>query len=301
MAASFLTSLSARAPRYGTKHNIRLSVTSSAVKHKGSPRVEVIATGDELIYGRILDTNSNWLAKRLAEIGAELRRVTMVGDDYDDMKDVLLSAQDRDTEIIVFTGGLGPSEDDFTVDAIGRALGREVTMDPVGFQKIKEIYDRRGADIKRGARMARILEGSEGVQNHIGMSVGMKLLHNGKLIFTLPGVPQEMQGMFNEHIAPIIEAEAKHRLLGHTYGVAMVWKDFFPVYTQLQKDYPDVYIKNAATPPEAEEERSKVKEIKVDIVIQGATMEEAEKKMEVFMHDYKNRVDAAGGGTIRRL
>jgi molybdopterin-biosynthesis enzyme MoeA-like protein len=225
----------------------------------------------------------------------------MVGDDYDDMKDVLLSAQDRDTEIIVFTGGLGPSEDDFTVDAIGRALGRKVTMDPVGFQKIKEIYDRRGADIKRGARMARILEGSEGVQNHIGMSVGMKLLHNGKLIFTLPGVPQEMQGMFNEHIAPIIEAEAKHRLLGHTYGVAMVWKDFFPVYTQLQKDYPDVYIKNAATPPEAEEERSKVKEIKVDIVIQGATMEEAEKKMEVFMRDYKNRVDAAGGGTIRRL
>ena len=296
-----MASLSARAPRYGTKHNIRLSVTSSAVKHKGSPRVEVIATGDELIYGRILDTNSNWLAKRLAEIGAELRRVTMVGDDYDDMKDVLLSAQDRDTEIIVFTGGLGPSEDDFTVDAIGRALGREVTMDPVGFQKIKEIYERRGADIKRGARMARILEGSEGVQNHIGMSVGMKLLHNGKLIFTLPGVPQEMQGMFNEHIAPIIEAEAKHRLLGHTYGVAMVWKDFFPVYTQLQKDYPDVYIKNAATPPEAEEERSKVKEIKVDIVIQGATMEEAEKKMEVFMRDYKNRVDAAGGGTIRRL
>jgi len=296
-----LASLSARAPRYGTKHNIRLSVTSSAVKHKGSPRVEVIATGDEIIYGRILDTNSNWLAKRLAEIGAELRRVTMVGDDYDDMKDVLLSAQDRDTEIIVFTGGLGPSEDDFTVDAIGRALGREVTMDPVGFQKIKEIYERRGADIKRGARMARILEGSEGVQNHIGMSVGMKLLHNGKLIFTLPGVPQEMQGMFNEHIAPIIEAEAKHRLLGHTYGVAMVWKDFFPIYTQLQKDYPDVYIKNAATPPEAEEERSKVKEIKVDIVIQGATMEEAEKKMEVFMRDYKNRVDAAGGGTIRRL
>jgi molybdenum cofactor synthesis domain-containing protein len=271
------------------------------VKHKGSPRVEVIATGDELIYGRILDTNSNWLAKRLAEMGAELRRVTMVGDDYDDMRDTLLGALDRDTEIIIFTGGLGPSEDDFTVDAIGRALGKAVVTDPVGFQKIKGIYERRGSDLKRGARMARILEGSEGIQNHVGMSVGMRLLHMGKLIFTLPGVPQEMQGMFDEHIAPVVEAEAKHKLLGHTYGVSMVWKDFFPVYTKLQADYPEIYIKNAATPPEAEEERSKVKEIKVDIVVQGATMREAEEKMESFMAEYKRRVDAAGGGIIRRL
>ena len=272
-----------------------------AVKHKGSPRVELIATGDELIYGRILDTNSNWLAKRLTEIGAELRRVTMVGDDYDDMRDALIGALDRDAEIIIFTGGLGPSEDDFTVDAIGRALSKAVINDPIGFQKIKEIYERRGSDLKRGARMTRILEGSEAMQNHVGMSVGMKLLHMGKLIFTLPGVPQEMQGMFNEHIAPVLEAEAKHKLLGHTYGVAMVWKDFFPVYTKLQTDYPEIYIKNAATPPEAEEDRSKVKEIKVDIVVQGNSTHEAEERMTSFMAEYKRRVDEAGGGTIRRM
>jgi hypothetical protein len=81
----------------------------------------------------------------------------------------------------------------------------------------------------------------------------------------------------------------------------MVWKDFFPVYTKLQADYPEVYIKNAATPPEAEEERSKVKEIKVDIVVQGNSMHEAEEKMTSFMADYKRRVDATGGGTIRRI
>ena len=103
--------------------------------------------------------------------------------------------------------------------------------------------------------------------------------------------------MFDEHIAPVLEAEAKHKLLGHTYGVSMVWKDFFPVYTQLQNDYPEIYIKNAATPPEAEEERSKVKEIKVDIVVQGTTKREAEEKMEAFMAEYKRRIDAAGGGS----
>jgi len=149
--------------------------------------------------------------------------------------------------------------------------------------------------------MTRILEGSEAIQNHVGMSVGMKLLHMGKLIFTLPGVPLEMQGMFNEYIAPVLESEAKHKLLGHTYGVSMVWKDFFPLYTQLQKDYPDIYIKNAATPPEAEEERSKVKEIKVDIVVQGNSMSEAEEKMTAFMAEYQRRMEEAGGGTIRRI
>jgi molybdopterin-biosynthesis enzyme MoeA-like protein len=133
------------------------------------------------------------------------------------------------------------------------------------------------------------------------MSVGMRLLINGKLLFTLPGVPQEMRGMFDEYITPVVEAEAKHKLLGHTYGVSMVWKDFFPVYSKLQADYSEIYIKNAATPPEAEEERAKVKEIKVDIVVQGATKREAEEKMEAFIAEYKHRIDAAGGGIIRRI
>ena len=271
------------------------------MKHKGSPRVEIVATGDELIYGRIIDTNSNWLAKRLAEMGAELRCVTMVGDDYTDIKNALLGALERDGEVVIFTGGLGPSEDDFTVDAIGRALGKAVINDPVSFQKIKAIYERRGTDPARGARMTRILEGSEAIQNKVGMSVGMKLLHYEKLIFALPGVPEEMKGMFDDAVAPVLELEAKHKLLGQTYGVTMVWKDFFPVYNQLQRDYPEVYIKNAATVPETEEDRSKVKKIKVDIVIQGKTAKEAEEKMAAFIDEYQHRVDASGGGTIRRI
>ena len=111
------------------------------MKHKGSPRVEIVVTGDELIYGRIIDTNSNWIAKRLSEMGAELRRVTLIGDDYNDLKYTLISALERDAELIIFTGGLGPSDDDFTVDAIGQALGKAVVIDPTGLLKIKAIYE----------------------------------------------------------------------------------------------------------------------------------------------------------------
>jgi molybdenum cofactor synthesis domain-containing protein len=273
------------------------------VKHKGSPKVEIIATGDELIYGRVLDTNSNWLSKKLAEIGAELRRVTMVGDDYDDIDDVLHGALHRDSEIILFTGGLGPSEDDFTVDAIGRALGLNVVLDQTTIDKIIGIYTRRGtadtASIARGSRMARILEGSKPLSNPVGMSVGMMLEHEGKLIFTMPGIPAEVLGIFNEHVAPVIEAKSTQKLVGRTFNITMAWRDFFTLYRQLQAEFPEIYIKNAATPPSKEDEdRSMVRTIKVDIVVQDETREKAERKMNEFVELYQKRIDATSGGTI---
>ena len=273
------------------------------MKHKGSPKVEIIATGDELIYGRVLDTNSNWLSNRLAEIGAELRRVTMVGDDYDDIDDVLHGALHRDSEIIIFTGGLGPSEDDFTVDAIGRAIGLNVVLDQTTIDKIMSIYIRRGtadkASIARGSRMARILEGSKPLSNPVGMSVGMMLEHEGKLIFTMPGVPAEVLGIFNEHVAPVIEAKSTQKLVGRTFNVTMAWKDFFTLYRQLQAEFPEIYIKNAATPPSKEDEdRGMVRTIKVDIVVQDETREKAARKMNEFVELYQKRIDATSGGTI---
>jgi molybdenum cofactor synthesis domain-containing protein len=273
------------------------------VKHKGSPKVEIIATGDELIYGRVLDTNSNWLSKKLAEIGAELRRVTMVGDDYDDIDDVLHGALHRDSEIILFTGGLGPSEDDFTVDAIGRAIGLNVVLDQTTIDKIIGIYTRRGtadtASIARGSRMARILEGSKPLSNPVGMSVGMMLEHEGKLIFTMPGIPAEVLGIFNEHVAPVIEAKSTQKLVGRTFNITMAWRDFFSLYRQLQAEFPEIYIKNAATPPSKEDEdRSMVRTIKVDIVVQDETREKAERKMNEFVELYQKRIDATSGGTI---
>ncbi len=273
------------------------------MKHKGSPKVEIIATGDELIYGRVLDTNSNWLSKRLAEIGAELRRVTMVGDDYGDIDDVLHGALHRDSEIILFTGGLGPSEDDFTVDAIGRALGLSVVLDQTTIDKIIGIYTRRGtadtASIARGSRMARILEGSKPLSNSVGMSVGMMLEYEGKLIFTMPGIPAEVLGIFNEHVAPIIEAKSTQKLVGRTFNVTMAWRDFFTLYRQIQAEFPEIYIKNAATPPSKEDEdRSMVRTIKVDIVVQDETREKAERKMNEFVELYQKRIDATSGGTI---
>ncbi len=272
------------------------------MKPTGSVNVEVIATGDELIYGRILDTNSNWIAKRVAEMGAHLRRVTMIGDEPELIGSTLLSALKRDAHFIVITGGLGPSQDDLTVDSIGAALGQETIIDEEGAAKIEAVYRKRGiteqSSIDRGRRMARILTESKPMQNPVGFAVGMMVDIGGKTICTLPGVPSEMKGMFDAHIAPLIMNQTNTVFAARTFNISMVWKDFFPLYREMQQDYPDVYIKNAATPPVEDEDRNKIHTIKVDFVLEAETSEKAESKMESLIAEYKNRIEKAGGGDM---
>ncbi len=272
------------------------------MKPTGSVNVEIIATGDELIYGRILDTNSNWIAKRVAEMGARLRRVTMIGDEPALIGSTLLDALKRDAHFIVITGGLGPSEDDLTVDSIGMALGRKTFIDEEGAAKIEATYRKRGiteqSSIDRGRRMARILMESEPIQNPVGFAVGMKIDIGGKTVCTLPGVPSEMKGMFNAHVAPMIMSQTNTVFVARTFNISMVWKDFFPLYRQMQLDYPDIYIKNAATPPVEDEDREKVHTIKVDFVLEAPTVDEAERSMDKFIADYLSRINEIGGGEM---
>ena len=272
------------------------------MKPTGSVNVEIIATGDELIYGRILDTNSHWIAKRVAEMGAHLRRVTMIGDEPELIASTLNEALLRDAHFIIVSGGLGPSADDLTVDSIGMALDRETIIDEEGAGKIEASYRKRGitdeATINRGRRMARVLKGSKPMQNPVGFAVGMAIEVAGKTVCTLPGVPAEMKGMFDTHVAPMIESESTSVFLAKTYNISMVWKEFFPIYRKMQIDYPDIYIKNAATPPVEGADRSRVHTIKVDFVLEAATHDEAEEQMKTFLADYKQRIEAAGGGRM---
>ena len=272
------------------------------MKPTGSVNIEIIATGDELIYGRILDTNSNWIAKRVAEMGARLRRVTMIGDEPELIGSTLLNALKRDAHFIVITGGLGPSEDDLTVDSIGMALGRETFIDEEGAAKIEATYRKRGiterSSIDRGRRMARILMDSDPMQNPVGFAVGMKIDIGGKTVCTLPGVPSEMKGMFNAHVAPMIMSQTNTVFVARTFNISMLWKEFFPLYRRMQVDYPDIYIKNAATPPVEDGDRDKVHTIKVDFVLEAHTFDEAEASMEAFITVYRDRIEATGGGEM---
>ena len=261
--------------------------------------VEVISTGDEILFGRIVDTNSAWIARRAAELGARLRRVTSVGDDLEEISGVLREALGRGPDLILFTGGLGPSEDDLTVVAIGLALGRDVVFNQGAVERIRRRYEERGIQsTARGERMARVVDGSRALENPVGMATGMELVEGGSTIMTFPGVPSEMKAMFDAYAAPMIEGGTTSRFAANTVVARVVFRDFFPVYREMQSDYPDVYIKNAATPPEAPEERLRVKDITVDVVAEGGSREESELILEEVLAEFDRRLEEVGGRLV---
>jgi nicotinamide-nucleotide amidase len=261
--------------------------------------VEVISTGDEILFGRIVDTNSTWIARRAAELGAPLRRVTSVGDDLGEISGVLREALDREADLILFTGGLGPSKDDLTVDAIGLALSRDVVRDQGAVEWIRKKYAERGIhNTTRGERMARVVDGSRALENPVGMATGMELVEEGSTIMTFPGVPSEMKAMFDAYAAPLIEGRTTSRFAANTVVARVVFKEFFPKYLGMQADYPDVYIKNAATPPESPEERAKVKDITVDVVAEGGSREESVKILDEVLSEFDRRLGEVGGHLI---
>ena len=261
--------------------------------------VEVISTGDEILFGRIVDTNSAWIARRAAELGAPLRRVTSVGDDLGEISGILRDALGRGPDLILFTGGLGPSEDDLTVEAIGLALGRDVVLDQGAVERIRKRYEERGIhDTARGVKMARVVDGSRALENPVGMATGMELVEGGSTVMTFPGVPSEMKAMFDAYAAPLIEGRSASRFAANTVVARVVFRDFFPVYRGMQADYPDVYIKNAATPPEAPEERAKVKDITVDVVAEGGSREESESILGEVLAEFGRRLGEVGGSLI---
>ena len=263
---------------------------------RGGFGVEVVVTGDEILFGRIVDTNSQWIVRRVVELGSRVRRVTCVGDNRGEIAEALTEALARSSDLVIFTGGLGPSEDDLTVEGIGRALDRDVVLDPGAVERIRGIYAARGVhSTARGERMARVVEGSEAFPNPVGMATGMMVREGGSTIVTLPGVPAEMKAMFEEFVAPIIERGSVSRFVARTVTARVVFRDFFPVYRGMQRDYPDVYIKNAATPPESAEGRLEVRVIKVYLVVEGGTEEEGEARMEAVLGEFGRRLGAVGG------
>ena len=262
--------------------------------------VEVVATGDEILFGRITDTNSSWIARRAAELGARVRRVTCVGDDVGEISGVLSEALARPVDLIVVTGGLGPTEDDVTVEAVGRALGLGLVVDPAAAERIRRSYEERGIEYTaRGERMARVLEGSRALVNPVGMAVGMAVRAGGRTVVTLPGVPSEMRAMFDAYAAPLIEEGSSSRFLARTVTARVVFREFFPVYRAMQRDFPDVYLKNKATPPESADGRLEVREIMVDVVVEGGSGGECEARMAEVLGEFDRRLGEVGGGLLR--
>jgi nicotinamide-nucleotide amidase len=168
---------------------------------------EIIAIGSEMLTPFRADTNSLWLTERLNAMGIDVKLKTIVGDDEVRLEETVRDALRR-SEIVISTGGLGPTEDDITRKIFARVLQRQLILNDAILEKIRARFARRGVPMPEiNARQALIIDGAQILENNNGTAPGM-LIDEGKCtVVMLPGPPREMRPMFDSAVAPVL----KHR------------------------------------------------------------------------------------------
>jgi len=169
------------------------------------PDAEIIAVGSELLTPQRLDTNSLYLTDQLNALGVEVVRKTVVGDERERLTDSILGAAAR-SKIVVITGGLGPTEDDLTREAVAGALGRSLVFHQDicdGIESRLRYFGRTMAEINR--RQAYVIEGAEVLPNARGTAPGQWILNDGVAFVLLPGPPVELKAMFEGQCLPRLE------------------------------------------------------------------------------------------------
>lgn len=162
--------------------------------------VEVVAVGTELLLGQIVNANAATIGEALAEAGIDSYRHTTVGDNLERLAGVISETLDR-ADAVILTGGIGPTQDDLTREAICSALGLEMTFSDEYAGRLRSWWDRRGREMpESNLKQAEHPAGAGLIMNEKGTAPGLHIVHGGKHVFALPGVPAEMRRMLNGYV-----------------------------------------------------------------------------------------------------
>jgi nicotinamide-nucleotide amidase len=165
---------------------------------------EIVTIGSELLLGQITDTNASYLARELNLIGVDIALHTTVGDTYTQIKDALSQAVDR-SDLVITTGGIGPTEDDLTREVIADLVGVPLAFQPDLMDQIEAIFKRFGFSMPENNRkQAFIPEGAIPIPNEVGTAPGFIVEQGSKVIIALPGVPKELKYILNKEIVPYL-------------------------------------------------------------------------------------------------
>ena len=219
-------------------------------------KVEIIAIGNELLLGDVLDTNTNWLCKRITGVGGQVARAAMIRDDTGAIADEIRSALDRLPDLIITTGGLGPTGDDITLRAVAEALARPLELHAEALTLVKARYKNLAEKgyIKDSAltdarkKMAYLPKGATAVANPVGTAPAAVLQIGVSTLVSLPGVPEEMKGIYEETLPPTLRAifgdsyYQERAIIAHCGDESSL----APILAEVVAAHPKVYIKSRA-------------------------------------------------------
>lgn len=169
--------------------------------------VILLSIGTEILKGRILNTNSHYMAGRLYAAGFNVSEIRVISDRQSQIIDTLKKCFDK-ADIVISTGGLGPTRDDVTKSAACRFFNRQLVFDQKIYDKLEEFFLRIGYKSfpQRSRNQALVPEGAHMMPNPRGTAPGLLIEESGKLLFLLPGVPTEMKALFDDHVLPLLLA-----------------------------------------------------------------------------------------------
>src|SRR5688500_8827377 len=165
---------------------------------------EIISIGTELLLGQITDTNAAYLGRTLAGLGVDLYYKSTVGDNEGRVIETLARARER-SDLIITSGGLGPTEDDLTKESIAKVFEEELVMHEPSLRQLREFFSRRGVPMpERNTKQALIYRSGRPIDNPNGTAPGALLEKDGKIVISLPGPPNEMVPMVENHVVPLL-------------------------------------------------------------------------------------------------
>ncbi len=184
-------------------------------------KVSIVSIGDEILIGQTINTNSAFIGEKLTELGFDVIRNYVVGDNKNDIMKVLEEAEGS-SDIIFVTGGLGPTHDDITRTCILEYFNTELVFDEGAFSNIQQLFKKRGREVTEVNRdQAFVPKSAVVIENKRGTAPGYELSKGGKLFFILPGVPYEMKGMMESTILLKLESFIKEKKIFYKQKVLL--------------------------------------------------------------------------------
>ena len=230
---------------------------------------EIVTVGTEMLLGDLVDTNTAWLSARLAALGVGIYRHTTVGDNRERIVGVLREAASR-SDLVVTTGGLGPTSDDLTNECLAAVTGRRMIEYPEARAHVDEMFRKFGREpTQNNYKQALFPEGTQLIPNPLGTAMGALLEADGTLFATLPGVPPEMKRMFEETLEPLIRARSEGSIISKTLWFAGIGESALAEKVQDFLDAEDPTVAPLAGQGK----------VRLRITTRAATQEEAEQRM----------------------
>jgi nicotinamide-nucleotide amidase len=256
-----------------------------------TPVIELFSIGTELIFGQIQDTNAHWIAQQILQLGGQLRRVTMLRDEFEEMVEALEDSIVRGTDLILTTGGLGPTPDDMTVEVVAKIIGtqpivHEETMQ--NFMERRQLKNR--SELSEAAtKMATVPETAEVFQNPVGWAPCIRVTKGQSSILLMPGPPREMKAIFETYIVPLIAERYSAKTATLRVHVNMFEAAVSPLLQQVMERYPNVYLKAYVALRQTDGEY-----MPVDLVSTGEDEAGAEAQLRKAVGYFRELVTGAG-------